>query len=343
MEQATPIVGLVLSGGGAKGAYQVGALQYLAEIGFEPQMIAGTSIGALNGAVLSSHQPFKLAVERLSDLWDRLSYERIIRASPTTVVRSITRVAGAVVPTIKVVRQWLMAFLAEQGFLEKPEALFDPEPMERLIREAVDRNGLEEGVELWVAVFPALKIPGFDYDWVVDFARAATGVQAHWLRAQDFASDPDVLYSVLLASAAIPLAFPKREVDGQSYVDGGLADNAPLGALVERGCTHAIVIHLSNGAVWDRHSFPIQVIEIRPQDQILKTEVPVIGTLSTLLDFSFERITDLKQRGYEDARKILASIMETLVTVSEQRRSHDLLVESTNRLIGNDLTDADSF
>jgi NTE family protein len=343
MEQATPIVGLVLSGGGAKGAYQVGALRYLAEVGFEPQMIAGTSIGALNGAVLSSHPPFNLAVGRLSELWDRLSEERIVRANSSAVFKSVTRLAGAFSPKLNAVRRWLVEFMTGQGLLEGSDALFDPEPIERLIRGAVDRNGLETGVELWVAVFPALEISGFDYAWLLDFVRAASGTQAQWLRAQDFANNPDVLYSLLLASAAIPLAFPKREVNGCLYVDGGLADNAPLGALVERGCTHAIVIHLSNGAIWDRHDFPIQVIEIRPQDQILKTETPVVGTISTLLDFSFERIQELKRRGYEDAAKIIRPIIQTLVTASQQRRSHDLLVESTKRLIAYDPTDSDGL
>lgn len=53
MKSANLQLGLVLTGGGAKGAYQVGALQYIAELGLEPQIIAGTSIGALNGADFS--------------------------------------------------------------------------------------------------------------------------------------------------------------------------------------------------------------------------------------------------------------------------------------------------
>lgn len=62
MKSSHPQWGLVLTGGGAKGAYQAGALKYLAEIGFEPAIISGTSIGAFNGAVLSSIRPFPSAV-----------------------------------------------------------------------------------------------------------------------------------------------------------------------------------------------------------------------------------------------------------------------------------------
>ena len=52
-------IGLVLAGGGAKGAYQSGVVKYLAEIDFAPHIIAGTSIGALNGAILASNTSFK--------------------------------------------------------------------------------------------------------------------------------------------------------------------------------------------------------------------------------------------------------------------------------------------
>ncbi len=70
MTAHTPTVGLVLVGGGAKGAYQAGALRYLAELDFSPHIIAGTSIGALNGAVLAANKPLKQAVQRLDELWD---------------------------------------------------------------------------------------------------------------------------------------------------------------------------------------------------------------------------------------------------------------------------------
>lgn len=87
MKLANPQFGLVLVGGGAKGAYQVGALQYLAELGLQPQIIAGTSIGALNGAVLASSGGFPQSVRRLSELWKQLARADILR--PHSGVESI--------------------------------------------------------------------------------------------------------------------------------------------------------------------------------------------------------------------------------------------------------------
>lgn len=330
MKPANLQLGLVLTGGGAKGAYQVGALQYIAELGLEPQIIAGTSIGALNGAVLSSCRPFPYAVQRLNQLWEQLSKAEILRINTGTVLRTFSYATQAFTPTL---RGWLLDFLITEGLMQNSSAIFDPAPIEQLLREAVNPGELRRGIELWVTVFPSLKIPALGYDWLVDLIRARTGTDAHWLCIQD-CTDDETVYKLLLASAALPLAFPSREVNGQSYIDGGLADNVPLRALAKRGCKNVIVIHLKNGAAWNRHDFPEQtVIEIRPEQRIEKSDTPIIGKIDSYLDFSSERIAELKKRGYEDAKRCLTPIMEVFITVKDQRESHNSLVNSTQRLL----------
>jgi NTE family protein len=334
MKSVTPQVGLVLVGGGAKGAYQAGVLKYIAEeTAIEPQIIAGTSIGALNGAVLAAHPPFERGVRRLNELWTRLGQEQILRPHSGTVLRTLSYAAQTLVPTFQ---KWSLDLLVQLKLLPDHTAIFDPEPIERLLRETVDLADLRRGVELWVTVFPALKIPGVDYDLLmslVDLIRAKTGTAAQWLCAQNF-QDDETLYNVLLASAAIPLAFPQREINGQFYVDGALGDNIPLGALAARGCTHAIVIHLDNGEVWNRHDFPEQtVIEIRPEQPINKFDTPILGSVSSLLDFSAERIAELKRRGYQDARRCLEPIIDTFKSIQAQRQSHHSLLDSTQQLL----------
>lgn len=325
--------GLVLTGGGAKGAYHVGALQYLSELGFSPCMIAGTSIGALNGAVLASPRSFDQSVHRLDELWDQLGRAGILRPNSGAVLPVLSYAAQTLIPTFS---RGLMNFLVKQQFLREQTAIFDPEPIERLLREAVDPVSLRYGTELWVTVFPALHIPGLKYDWLlglVDLLRSRTGTSAHWICAQD-CEDEETLYNLLLASAAIPLAFPKRSVKGQHYVDGGLADNVPLGALARQGCTHTIVIHLQNGAIWSRHDFPNQtVIEIRPEQSIDTFDTPIWGDISTLLDFNPDRIAALKHWGYEDAKRCMKTIVQTFKTVANQRRQEAFLIESTQKLL----------
>ncbi len=204
------------------------------------------------------------------------------------------------------------------------------------MRKAIDLRELRRGKELWITVFPSLKIPGFDYDLLMagmDFIGAKLGMKAHWLRASDF-DDDDILYDLLLASAAIPLAFPQRRVNGQYYVDGGIADNIPFGALAARGCSHAIVIHLDNGEIWNRHDFPEQaIIEIRPEPKINSSEVPIFGSISSVLNFTPQYIEDLKLRGYQDAKRCLEPLLQTFVLLKEQRQVHQSLLESTRALM----------
>jgi NTE family protein len=240
--------------------------------------------------------------------------------------------AQTLVPTFQ---KWSLDLLVQLKLLPDSTAIFDPEPIERLLREAVDLADLRRGVELWVTVFPALKIPGVDYDLLmslVDLIRARTGTAAQWLCAQNF-HDDETLYNVLLASAAIPLAFPQREINGQFYVDGALGDNIPLGALAARGCTHAIVIHLGNGETWNRHDFSEQtIIEIRPEQQINTFDTPILGSVSSLLDFSAKRIAQLKECGYQDAKCCLEPVIETLRDVRVLRQSQEELLRSTIQL-----------
>lgn len=331
--QKQPRFGLVLAGGGAKGAYQAGVLQYLCEIGFEPHIIAGTSIGALNGAVLSASHSFSHGVSRVNNLWNKLGQSNILLPNAGLAAKVTSYIAKSTVPTFS---EWTIEFLEKAGIIEDSNCLFDPKPIENFLREAVNPKQLRTGTELWVAAFPALDIPGIDYDLLmaaIDVFRSRMGTKAHWLRVQD-CSDDETLYSLLLASAAIPLAFPTRTVNSQRYVDGGLADNVPLGALAARGVTHAIVIHLGNGSIWNRNNFPEQtIIEIRPVDIIDELSTPVVGGIAALLDFSLERITLLKQRGYQDAKYHLEPILEGLLAIRSQKYSQESLLSSTQRLI----------
>ncbi|MBR8829863.1 MAG: hypothetical protein N5P05_000596 [Chroococcopsis gigantea SAG 12.99] len=328
-----PSIGLVLAGGGAKGAYQAGALKYLAEIGFQPRIIAGTSIGALNGAVLASNSSFPRGVDLLNQLWDELGKAQILKPNAGAAITILSYVTLTAVPNFQ---GWAVKLLERTGLIPDGNTIFDPRPIEQLMRKAIDVRELRRGRELWITVFPSLNIPGFDYDLLMvgmDIIRAKLGTEAHWLCAGDF-DDDDVLYDLLLASAAIPLAFPQRQVNGQHYIDGGLADNIPFGALAARGCTHAIVIHLDNGEIWNRQDFPGQaIIEIRPEQQLNSSGVPIWGSVSSVLNFTPQYVSDLKRRGYQDAKRCLEPILQTFGLLREQRQSHQSLLESTRALI----------
>jgi NTE family protein len=121
-------VGLVLAGGGAKGAYQSGAVKYLAEIDFAPLMIAGTSIGALNGAILASGTSFQQAADRLWQLWKELGEANIINW--------------------QLVKYPLHSLAQYLHFSQEDASLCDPNPLDKFLRYAINPQQLRAGIEL---------------------------------------------------------------------------------------------------------------------------------------------------------------------------------------------------
>ena len=113
-----------------------------------------------------------------------------------------------------------------------------------------------------------------------------------------------------------------------TLVDGGLGDNVPLKALKENGCDKVIVIHLQTNSVWNRNDFSdMTIIEIRPEKDIQD-----IGWIKSLLDFSENRIHDLMERGYQDAKKQVESIKKVLQSVHELRQNVDVMLDLTEEL-----------
>jgi NTE family protein len=334
MKSANPQFGLVLTGGGALGAYQVGALQYLAEVGFTPHIIAGSSIGALNSAVVATYRPLAHAVQRLDELWIGLSEIRPLRVNLLTGSRYVVNfLAPSVAPGLDFVYEIALDFMSSWQILPNSEALLDVTPVENHVRRLIHPNELRKGTELWVTAFPCLNFFGIEFDTSLEMFRACMGGETHWLCVNDFDED-EAIWSLLLASSALPWVFPRRRVAGVTYMDGGLTDNVPLKPLADRGCNYVIVIHLQNGSLWDRQKFPNQtIIEIRPQQTIRKSDQPVLGMVNALFDFSAERIETLKQHGYQDAKFCMEPILATIESVNSQWKGNDSLISSTNSLI----------
>lgn len=323
-------LGLALTGGGAKGAYQAGALAYLAEINLKPQIIAGTSIGALNGAIIAANNDFGAGVQRLNELWSELGDTPILKFNSKALMEAVELAHHAFVPTIY---HFLKAYSASNQVLGDGFAILDPTPIEKLLKKSLDIEALRQGTELWVTAFPSLDLPLINYNLIFNFVRAKMGQEVQWFCVQDY-PDNEAIYNILLASVALPMIFPSRSVEGKQYVDGGLAAHVPIQALIDQGCTHIVIIHLRNGDVWNRHNYPNQtIIEIRPEQIINKSNSALFGSAQTFTDFSLERITDLKERGYNDAKRCLDVIIHTFQAVNQQRQATDSLIESTRRLL----------
>ncbi|WUH98459.1 patatin-like phospholipase family protein [Spirillospora sp. NBC_00431] len=305
-------VGLALSGGGAKGAYQAGVAACLAEYGVQPRIVCGASIGALNGAVLACGSSPADAAARLKAVWREVAADagESMAAFPSEAAGP----AGQPEATPAALRGLDGAIAGMSSPILAQTYLDD------LVRRHVDLTALRGGPPLWASMYPVVfadYLPS--WAWLIDVLRAPFTTEGSWVCVSQVASHQ--IHDVVLASAALPPVLPARSVSGVSYRDGGLFDNTPLGPIAaDPDCDVAIVVHLRQGAVWDARAYPgLRVIEIRPTTPLAAPGAT--GWINGLLDFSPARVEWLIQRGYEDATAALGRIQAALQATHGLRRA----------------------
>jgi NTE family protein len=313
-------IGLVLAGGGAKGAYQAGVVQCLADARIRIDAVAGCSIGALNGAVVAAAPDLRVAAARLTKIW-----------------REVSDLAGPAVPLSQLSGPPVLAdVLRAISDLAARAAcpVLDPDFLAGFVRARVDADELRRGKPLWISVFPAAVLdPALaDWGWLVDIVRGWAGAGAEWLHVNSLpAAD---VHQAILASAALPPILPSRRVQGRAYRDGGLADVTAAGALVAHGqCDLIIVAHLTRGELWDAHQYPdVPIIEVRPR--VAMHDPGLVGGLTSTLDFSPERMTARMRQGYADTADALNRAARVLGSVDARRRGQAAMLEAIAELTG---------
>ncbi len=243
----TPLTALVLSGGGARAAYQVGVLRALARIrraALGPKarlanpfgVIVGTSAGALNGAALAANADrFEAAVEVLAKVWSGFSAEQVYRADSLGVIRS-----GA---------QWLtmlsVGWLIARWRRARPRSLLDNQPLGELLRQMVPLERLPMMLEQRQLHAFAVTASSYTSGEHVTFYDAREPIEP-WQRSQRLAVPSRLTLPHLLASSAIPFVFPATalEVGGQPgwFGDGSMRQTAPLSPAVHLGGQRLVII-----------------------------------------------------------------------------------------------------
>lgn len=226
---------LVLSGGGARAAYQVGFLRALAKQfpDLNIPILTGVSAGAINAAFLANHRgTFRQAVDDLTLLWRGLSLDQVFRTDSWALMRIALR--------------WGMS-LAFGGFGIAPEVrgLVDTCPLEQLLRRRlVLQDGKLSGIgeNLRQGRLKALAITGTNYCT----GQAVTWVQgkgiAMWERPHRQSVATEMSLSHVMASAALPLFFPAVQVDDAWFGDGGIRQSAPLSPALHLGAGRILAI-----------------------------------------------------------------------------------------------------
>ena len=201
-------VSLVLPGGGALGAYQAGAYEALASAGVPVNCIAGTSIGAVNGAIIAGNAPEK-RVSRLRQFWDRVSSASSSVSVPNFgTLREAANIASAAYATTFGVPGFFRPRTPSlPGGGDAEASWYDSSPLKRTLDELIDWDLLNSRH--------------------VHFSVGAVNVETGELRYFDTAKDTlDARH--IMASGALPPGLPSIEIDGQWWWDGALVSNTPL-------------------------------------------------------------------------------------------------------------------
>jgi NTE family protein len=225
--------GLILSGGGAHSAYQVGVLKAIAELAppgapWPFGIVIGTSAGGVAAAVVAAgaHR-WRDAIGELVDVWANFHVDQVFRADAIAMLR-----AGA---------HWTLSALSGGYVLAAPRSLFDNAPLRQLLRMSVDWEALHRNVDSGLLRAVALCATAYGTGRSTAFFDAADGI-AEWSRAPRLGLRTRLQLDHLMASAAIPFLFPAVRLRDEYFGDGAMRQSAPLSPAVHLGATQLLVI-----------------------------------------------------------------------------------------------------
>ena len=209
---------LVLQGGGALGAYQAGVYQALHEHDLAPDWIVGTSIGAINAALLAGNHPAR-RLQRLKQFWDRISHQDAIDLAR---IPDAQRRSNVWLSALDTVLRGVPGFFTPRLFSLFPAGLAVESETASFYDTAALADTLGDLVD-----FDYLNTPG-GMRLTVNAMKVKTGELA------SFDSTQQALYADhIRASGALPPGFPPVRIDGELYWDGGLYSNTPLETVLD--------------------------------------------------------------------------------------------------------------
>ncbi len=234
--RSTAKIALVLTGGGARAAYQVGLLRCLAKVAPETRIpiITGTSAGAINAAFLASHRgDLDTAARELSELWLALTTDQVYKVGPGSLFGSVVRWGTRLVS----------GGAAARG--RGPHSLFDTRPLAAYLCRAL--RCVDEEVPGIAENLAAGKLDAI----ALTTLRYATGQTVTWVQGKELETwerptrvgiNTRISVHHIMASAALPLAFPAIKLGDYWYGDGGIRMLNPLGPAVHLGADRILAI-----------------------------------------------------------------------------------------------------
>ncbi len=253
--------GLVLTGGGARAAYQVGVLYQIAkwlkvhgreEHAYPFPILTGTSAGAINATALGcAGDQFFESVDKLMHIWENFRAEQVYRADTLGIVRTGAR--------------WLTALSIGWLLRKRPRSLLDNTPLAELLNEFLPLRRLDESLQAGRLKALAVSASSYSSGHHVTFYQAAEALEP-WVRTQRVARPAMITVDHLLASSSIPFIFPSTpltyEDEIEYFGDGAMRQLAPISPAIHLGATRVLVI--GSGQLERSAAFPGQVMNQYP-------------------------------------------------------------------------------
>lgn len=301
---------LVLSGGGARAAYQAGVLCAIAEAApaLEICILTGVSAGAINTLYLAAHPgPFSDAVTGLRREWERLTPDQVYRVRPIRLGRSVLR--------------WVVQMLLRRRTAAPTlKGLMDMGPLRQFLSECVDFDGIEANIRRGQPRAVALSATCYDTGKTVTFVQGGGDVEM-WERHMRVATRTTITVDHLTASASIPLVFPAVKLDGAFYGDGSVRLTAPLAPAIHLGARRILAVAM-------RSSVPAPACTPGAGDYPAAAQV-----LGTLLHAVFLDSLDADVERLERVNELLRAIPAG-ARAPEKLRPVDLLIMRPSRDLG---------
>jgi NTE family protein len=223
--------GLILTGGGARAAYQVGVLKALAEIHTSPEfpfpIIVGTSAGAVSASILASNiTRWHQSISEIEHVWANFHASQVFRTDAAAMLK-----AGA---------RW-MGSLFTGGMIGPPKSLLDNSPLRELLAKVTDFDAIRVNVAQGHLRALALCATSYFTARSVSFFEAETTI-SEWSRAQRHGERVPLNLDYLMASLGIPFLFPPSCLHGEYFGDGAMRQTAPLSPAIHLGADRLLVL-----------------------------------------------------------------------------------------------------
>ena len=304
-------LGLAMTGGGARAAYQVGVLRYICEHykDFQPPIITGVSAGAVNAAHLAAYQgDFRDAVNQLAELWLELTTDKVFRTDSGYFFSNFFR--------------WGISFILGGSRMgPKKRSLLDSDPLRKFLEKKLASKaneriyGIRENIQK--GRLRVLGITSTNYGTGKGLTWVQGDAHEHWERPRRKSKSADISVEHVMASTALPLVFPAVKLDDGWHGDGGIRSIAPLSPIMHLGAKKILAI-----------STRYRGGQVTPDETVIGEYAPVAQIIGILLDSIFldlldydaanmSRINMLYDEVNQEARENLKKIKLLILRPSE--------------------------